>query len=638
MNTPLCQRIPKTRFDLHGWLASYLRGVTDNWLLIAPNANPAMLEMFRDRDCPPYRQLVPWAGEFAGKYLTSAVQVWRVTGDPRLRTFLDDFVGRLVSLQAEDGYLGPWPKTHRLTNFDPLQQENGMHTWDTWGHYHVMLGLLLWHTETGDAHAFAAAARIGDLLCETYLGRRSPRLVDTGSTEMNLAPAHSLCLLYRQTGAQRHLELALQIVDEFGATGPDGPLAGDYLRQALAGREFFEMPKPRWESLHPIMALAELYWITGDAQYRQAFERIWWSIIQYDRHNTGGFSSGEKASGDPYDRGPIETCCTIAWMALSVEMLKLTGHSVVADELELSTLNSVTGMHSATGRWTTYNTPMDGLRRASAHSIVFQAREGSPELNCCSVNSPRGFGLLGEWAVMQDADGVRLNYYGPSMITTQTLPGVPVTLTQTTEYPVSGQIVLRVDPAEACMFTLNLRIPYWSANTRVSLNGQPVSGVTPGRYLTLKRTWTAGDTVILELDMSLHFWAGERACAGLTSVYRGPLLLAYDHRYNLDNQTGAPPEVRRYDEWKPQNNIALPMPILDAEKMQAQQTAWDAWLPPLLLLEFTALDGRVVRLCDFASAGATGTLYRSWLSIENAPAPATFTLDNPLRSSRFAIS
>ena len=34
-----------------------------------------MLEIFRDRDRQPLRDMVPWAGEFAGKYLTSAVQI-----------------------------------------------------------------------------------------------------------------------------------------------------------------------------------------------------------------------------------------------------------------------------------------------------------------------------------------------------------------------------------------------------------------------------------------------------------------------------------------------------------------------------------------------------------------------------------
>lgn len=616
-------RSSRTHFELQGPLDTYLQGVTEQWLLVAPRANPAMLEMFRDRDCPPYRQMVPWAGEFAGKYLTAAVQTLRVTGEPRLRAFLEDFVQRLLSFQAEDGYLGPWPRAHRLTNFDPLQGEGGMVTWDTWGHYHGMLGLLLWYDDTGDEQALAAAARIGDLLCDRYLGPQEQRLVDTGATEMNLAPVHSLCLLYRRTGTQRYLALAQQLVEEFAAEGPEGPLAGDYLRQALAGREFFEMPKPRWESLHPIMALAELYRITGAPQYRQAFEHIWHSIVRLDRHNNGGFSSGEQASGNPYDRGPIETCCTVAWMALSVEMLRLTGDAVVADELELSTLNAVLGMHSATGRWASYNTPMDGIRQASAHSIVFQAREGSPELNCCSVNSPRGFGMLSDWAVMLEPveDGLPalvLNYYGPSVITTELQPDLAVTLTQTTDYPVSGRIGVRVDPVAPAAFRLKLRVPAWSAQTQVGVNGEVLKDATPGRYLVLDRTWQPGDTVTLDLDMSLRFWRGERECAGLTSVYRGPILLAFDHRYNLALASGTPPHVRHYEEWKPENDTVLSMPALDARTMEGVPVAWDDWLPPLLLLAFEAEDGQTVHLCDFGSAGETGTPYRSWLRVHHA--------------------
>ena len=106
-------------------------------------------------------------------------------------------------------------------------------TWDAWGHYHVMLGLLAWSEETHDENALRTAARIGDLFCQRFLGEQKPRLVDTGSTEMNLAPVHSLCLLYRATGETRYLELAKQIADEFAARDDSGkPLAGDYIQAA----------------------------------------------------------------------------------------------------------------------------------------------------------------------------------------------------------------------------------------------------------------------------------------------------------------------------------------------------------------------------------------------------------------------
>jgi len=266
------------------------------------------------------------------------------------------------------------------------------------------------------------------------------------------------------------------------------------------------------------MSLAELYWITGDEQYRRAFAQSRWSIVRHDRHNNGGFSSGEKATGNPFHLAAIESCCTIAWCAMSVEMLKLTGNSIVADELELSTFNSILGMHSSTGRWCTYNTPMNGVRRCFTTDHNWQAREGSPELNCCSVNSSRGFGMLSDWNLMKDTEGLILNYYGPSKLTAQFRQGLPVTLTQDTRYPLDGDIVIHVQAAGSREYCLKLRIPRWSAETKVKINGKAIPAVKAGRYLRIKRKWQAGDRIHFSLDMSFHIWPGARECEELAAL------------------------------------------------------------------------------------------------------------------------
>jgi hypothetical protein len=409
-----------------------------------------------------------------------------------------------------------------------------------------MLGLLLWHEDTGDPQALAAATKIGDLLCAKFLGT-GRRVVDTGSPEMNQAVVHGLALLYRHTQNAKHLALARQVVDEFAMKAPDGVPAGDYLRSALAGKEFFQCPRPRWESLHPIMGLAELSRLTGDDDCRKAFEHIWWSIAKLDRHNTGGFSSGEQAQGNPYHQGAIETCCTIAWAALSVEMLRMTGRSIVADELEISTFNAIFGYQSRTGAWSTYNTPMEGTRRPSKVEIAFQKRPGSEDVNCCSANSARGFGLVGEWALMTDGRGLLLNWYGPSTMTAR-IGGTRVGLRQETDYPRGGRIVLKVEPERALSFPLKLRIPQWSRATAVKVNGAAVGGVRPGGYLAIERQWAPGDTVELALDMSLHFWVGQREYAGKASIYRGPLLLA--HRARVRPAVTFSPHWKKYgDLW-----------------------------------------------------------------------------------------
>jgi DUF1680 family protein len=599
-----------------GPVQRYLEAVTQNWLLPLPEANPAILAMFTDRDRTPYRDLLPWSGEFAGKYLTGATQVLRTTHDARLRARLEGFVAELLRHQDADGYLGPFPRGHRLTGSAPNVGGKVGSTWDAWGHYHMMLGLLFWHEQAGDQAALAAARRIGDLFCDRFLGAKRPRLVDTGSTEMNLAPAHALCLLHVKTGEKRYLELARQIVEEFAAVDSRGqPLAGDYLRRGLSGEEFYRLPKPRWESLHSVLALAELARLTGDPRYGTALRNLWWSIVELDRHNNGGFSSGEQAQGNPYHQGAIETCCTIAWMAMTVEMLKLTGDSLAADELELSTLNSALGLWSPTGRWSTYNTPMDGDRKANFHEIVFQSRPGSPELNCCSANAARGLGLLSEWALMRDekADGLVLNWYGPGTYSTKLADGTRCSLAVRTEYPRSGAVQITLHPERKARFPLRLRIPHWSRRTSVSVNGQTSAEARPGAYLESSRDWEPGTTLTLSLDLTPHVWAGERESAGCVSVYRGPILLAYDRRFNPGKSADPP--------------------TLDLSDLALAPATWLGRQPPIVLLETRSSAGPIL-LCDFASAGFDGSTYRSWLRARGA-GPISFSREHPWRSQSF---
>jgi hypothetical protein len=232
-------------------------------------------------------------------------------------------------------------------------------------------------------------------------------------------------------------------------------------------------------------------------------------------------------------------------------------------------------------------------------------------LNCCSVNAARGLGLIGEWAVMRDPAGLFLNWYGAGSITVPMESGGSVTLSQETDYPRSGRVRIRVEPSQRGAFALRLRIPHWSARTEAKVNGEPAPGVAPGRYLALSREWKSGDTIELSLDLSPRFWVGERECAGLTSIYRGPILMAYDRRFNAIDSPDIPP--------------------LDARALDGKPTRSSGTLPPILLIEYPAASGGSLRLCDFASAGADGSPYRSWLKVDHVDA-MPFRRDNPRRA------
>lgn len=510
---PVLEAISDAKFEPAGELRRRLNAITRQWLLSAPFANPAMLEMFRNRDRLPYQKQTPWAGEYAGKYLTGAVQVLHLSQNSQLEAHLRWFVQQLISLQDSDGYLGAWPRPWRMRKNAP----NCPLPWDAWSHYHVLNGLLLWYRYTashssptnesavGDLAALNAAKRIGDYFCDRFLKSTDnpdpERLIDAGAPHANLAPLHGFCLLYQATGESRYLDLARQIERELEAPG-----SGDFVRHALAGKPFHESPTPQWQSLHTLLGIAELYFITGEARLRDAVDKLWWSMLESDRHNNGGFGSDSKAVGDPYHTGAIETCATVAWEALCVEQLRLTGNSIVADELEITLLNSGVGLSAPSGRWFTFNTPMEGIRVSATQENAYQPYAASTELTCCTTNGPRALGLLSQWALMRSARGLALNYFGPGAMNASLPSGNVVNFNVDTDYPRGPQVNISISPAEPESFELAIRIPNWSRNTAVRLNGVPVENATPGQYLRIRRLWEPGDTLVIHFDFRLQFW------------------------------------------------------------------------------------------------------------------------------------
>ncbi len=595
----LCmRRFSHSQWRFHAEIGRRVEANVENWLLRAPDTNPGLIEMFRRRDRHlPYKVPVPWAGEFAGKYLISSVQACRMSENAKLKGRIAAFVKELVESQTEDGYLGPWPQRERLLGH-----------WDLWGHYHCMLGLLMWHDLSGDRAAFDCAVRAADCICDIYVdGARRP--IQAGTPQINLAVLHVIGDLYRRTGTDRYMTLMGRIEEDMRTDG-------DWLRQGAKGVPYYKLPGGgrRWESLHIVQGLVELYRITGEKHYKQAVVNLWKSLRDFDRHPSGAFSTHESARGTIYEKGAIETCCSVAWEALTIDVLKLTGDPTSADELELTTWNQVLGAQHPSGSWWTYDTPMDGVRIPSFHHINFQYRPGTPELNCCSVNAARGLGMLSEWAIMEQGNSVAVNFYGPGEYELLRGDRGKLTVTQDTRYPVDGTVTLAVAPEAQSEFTIRFRIPEWSKDTAVTVNRKWTGPAPkPGTYLDITRTWKKGDKVKIHFDMSPRHWAGQGERHAHATLFTGPLLLAFDAFHN-DIET---PDLPAID----LENVKL-------EPIRIEMEPTPGHFPPLGLWKCKADNGTNLLLCDFASAGAHGTDYIAWLPAAHVPPPAV-TLSLP---------
>lgn len=579
--------------NLRGSVGEILTENENNWVKKILNDNPGLFDGFLNKEDENIFKTM-WHGEFPGKLLTGIAQTYLLHNDSEIRNIGDLFTEHFKQVQEEDGYLGPWSESKR---FEADVTDTSLGKWDTWGQYHCIYGLYRWHQVTGNREALNIAKKAIDCIYRHFIiGGVS--VAAQNWAECNLAIGHAFALFYEETGDKRYLDAAERLVNEdWNHTYRDfytgKELCCGWMKAALSGKAYFESGQPRWEGLYALETLATLCRVTGKEAYRKALDNLWWGIYETDRHNTGSFGTDEGATGNLYGAGS-ETCNTVAWMAFSTEYLKISRDSRVADELELSFFNAALGSLLAGERNFTYMNNSDGSREPARTVLANQSYAGARDMSCCQANGNRGLTQIAEWALLTSKNTLYLNYYGDCSIEAQTQNGCLITVSQETAYPRNGNICIRISTDCPDELSVKLRIPSWSENTVVTVNGNAVKAIA-GTYCTVKRKWDERDEINLKLDMSPHFWIMENEREKF-SAYSGPLLLAFRTSNSLPAETHM--DIRQLRNMTPTDGEGL------------------------VHFTVTAENGKTVELTDYYTAGKNAFVTWLFCVSEKTPLPS----------------
>ncbi len=519
----------------------------------------------------------------------------RYENDPTLRTLLDGTVADVLSIQTPDGCI-----SGNTPNRQPYNS-------DLWDRTYTLFGLLDAYEVTGNPKLLDAATKLADFTISQvgpapkvpiekatsgyWIGMDSTKIVDPISR------------LYCLTGKPQYLEFARYIVEDEG-----GSNRGRIFEQALSGMDVRDLggdgnPKDArihaYTTLSCFEALLEYYRATGNEKWKQAALKFYANVRDTEATVVGGISGLKKGGSlSPseqfnhsalYQTSPdilgMEGCSHARWLAFCRNLLLATGDSTMGDQIELTMYNALLGSIRPNGKQVDYHTRLSGTRPAPANwGRTFCGRW----YVCCNYNIVDALALIPFTTVMSGEGGAVINLYIPCTAKVKLTDGNEVTIEQTTDYPKTGGVEIEVRPRQPARFPIRMRIPLWSKNTLIKINGQDVAA-QPGTYLCVNRMWTAGDRISLSLDMRCHLvhspQGSPQTADGFRALMRGPIVLARDKRLGLD--------IHRKVDIK-----------ADAEGT-VELTPVPVTIPALMEFAVPTVNGDSFKVTDFASSGNT---------------------------------
>ena len=449
-------------------------------------------------------------------WLDGLVPLAYLLGDDRLISKAMPYIEWTLASQDSTGFFGPLPEADDTEN-RPQQQRRLAADW--WPRMVMMKVLQQYHEATGDERVIDLMTRYMryqlDMLDEFPLDHWSGWAGARGGDNHM-----SVIWLYNRTGDEFLLKLADKLNEQ----------TYDWVGNFEAGANSTDY----WLTHVVNVAMAikqpiQQYVTSGDERNLEALHTGLHALMRDHGQAVGMFSGDELLHGTDPVHG-IELCAIVEFMFSLENGILNTGDLSFADRLERIAYNALPTQVTDDQRDRQYFQQVNQIRLTDGdHGLFFDAYEdaicyglltGYP---CCTTNLHQGWPKLVQHSWLATADGgLAAIVFMPTSVTALVAGGTEVTIREMTGYPMEDVVRFRIETDDRIEFPLHVRIPAWSPNFEMTVNGEPVSGEA-GSTVVINRTWNAGDTVELTLPAELEF---SRWHEKSVAVHRGPLLFS----------------------------------------------------------------------------------------------------------------
>jgi uncharacterized protein len=489
-------------------------------------------------DTGAFRTIYPFDDSDVTKIIEGASYSLQTFPDPKLEAYLDSLIHIIGQAQEPDGYLYT-NRTIAEKGFGKLHEWAGTKRWEKdnilshelYNLGHMYEAAVAYYQATGKRSLLDISLKSADLVDH-----------DMGWDKFIQYPGHQviemgLVKLYRVTGERRYLNLAKFFLDARG-TRPDGE---EYSQSHKKVIDQTEAVGHSVRATYMYSGMADIAAILKDSAYLKAITRIWEDLVFRKMYITGGIgaSGGNEGFSEPYHLPNMtaycETCASIGDIFFNHRLFSIHGSGKYFDVLEKTLYNGALSGVNLDGDRFFYPNPLESKGQ----------HKRSPWFGCacCPSNVSRFIPAIPGYMYSVTDNDLYINLFAAGNADIS-FGRHQVAITQQTNYPWNGKVILTLNPGKEKNFNIRLRIPGWARNEAipgslytfadpydslwsVKINGKLFPSSLEDGYALLSRKWEKGDIIELSLPMPVRrVFADSRVKedSARYAIQRGPLV------------------------------------------------------------------------------------------------------------------